>query len=231
LVWNIRYIWAKLYPISLETYILVFSVIIELAPVVFYLVNRKKINDKNLRVIFLLLVIGLLNDAYGVYCIWKEKENFLFYNSFLLFETLLLSTFFYQVFRKKPAKIVVVVMACFCVAAWIFIYKKVGHTAYYNNFTTLENSLLLCYVLYYYFERILISNSEMIYSDPKFWIITGYLVFTSGTFFLLLYYPTLTIEERSKFYILNYVFAIIKTVLLTVAMFMKNKPEPPKNFN
>jgi hypothetical protein len=153
------------------------------------------------------------------------------YNLFSLFEIIALSIFFYKTYKQQFAKIIVIVMAVVSAILWILLYFKLGSSIYYNNFVTFENVLLLCYILYFYFERIVSTSSQMIYTDPKFWIITAYLVFTSGTFFLFLYYPTLTPEERQQFYLLNYVFAIVKTILLTVAMFMKNKPEQRKRFH
>ncbi|MDQ6814727.1 MAG: hypothetical protein M3040_13380, partial [Bacteroidota bacterium] len=70
----------QIFKISLQDSILYLSVFTEILPVIFYLVFNKKNKDKGLRVIFLLLVINLFADIYGIYSISKLQTNFLSYN-------------------------------------------------------------------------------------------------------------------------------------------------------
>jgi hypothetical protein len=176
------------------------------------------------------LVLGFVHDAYGVYSIWTRRENIVIYNIFILFETLALFTFLLQLVVNRIAKVAVAAVAVLFFVFWIALWIKIGHNRYYNNFLTFQNFFLILFILYYYFERLTSPNAQIIYTQPSFWVVTSYLIFTSGTFFLILYYPSLNVAEREQVYLLNYIFAIIKTILLTVAMFMKNNPEPRKKF-
>ena len=79
----------------------------------------------------------------------------------------------------------------------------------------------LLLIIYYYYEQIILINSAFIYAEATFWIVTAYFIYIAGTFFLYLYIPSLNDVEQEQYYVLNYIFTIIRTVLICVATFVK----------
>lgn len=104
---------------------------------------------------------------------------------------------------------------------WVFSFFKFRDKSYFSGCTNFENMTVLGLIIYYYIEQIIIINSAFIYSEATFWIITAFFIYIAGTFFLLLYMPSLDLAEQEKYYVLNYIFMIIRTVLLSVAIFIK----------
>ncbi|HSU51602.1 MAG TPA: hypothetical protein VLJ41_13450 [Segetibacter sp.] len=76
---------------------------------------------------------------------------------------------------------------------------------------------------YFYYEKIFLLNEPLIYDNTTFWVVSAFFLNAAGTFFLLLYISTLpSKEDQEGYYNLNYVFTILRTILLSIAMLMKN---------
>ncbi len=89
---------------------------------------------------------------------------------------------------------------------------------YMNIFQTIENILILSAVIYFYYEQILKVSVLNIFSQPQFWVVTAYFIYFAGTFFLILYISSLNHKEQGQYYVMNYIFTIIRTILLSIAM-------------
>jgi len=84
--------------------------------------------------------------------------------------------------------------------------------------------------IYFYYEEIFLLNKPFIYLNPNFWIVSAYFLNASGTFFLLLYIPDLNATGQLKYYALNYMFLIIRSILLSIAMCMPDKDKQKEQF-
>lgn len=93
--------------------------------------------------------------------------------------------------------------------------------------------ILLC--IYYLISQLKGTNTLFIYSTSNFWIIITFLIYLSGTFFLYIMAENMTIDRsfRIQYVVINSVFNIIKNILLSVAMLMKETPSniQSKNFD
>lgn len=93
--------------------------------------------------------------------------------------------------------------------------------------------ILLC--IYYLISQLKGTNTQFIYSTSNFWIIITFLIYLSGTFFLYIMAENMTIDRsfRIQYVVINSVFNIIKNILLSVAMLMKETPSniQSKNFD
>lgn len=96
-----------------------------------------------------------------------------------------------------------------------------------NIFQTLENILILLTVIYFYYEQIIKVNLLNIFSQSQFWVVTAYFLYFAGTFFLILYIPSLNQKEQEQYYVMNYLFTIVRTLILCIAMLIK----PTDNLN
>lgn len=109
------------------------------------------------------------------------------------------------------------------VAIWLVYFSQLGTSDYLDNYQLIENILLLVVVIYYYYEQLVKLNITFIYNQPRFWIVTGYFLFISGIFFLIVYIPTLKQEEKADYYLLNYFFTIIRNIFITVGIYMSTR--------
>lgn len=178
----------------------------------------RKINYKGLRVIIVLLILGFIGNFFSLYL---HSGNYIPYNSFLLIETICLTLFFYNIFNKRSAKIALRSASILAFLYWIYNFVRYGTNDYMDNYQTFENILILLIVLYYYNEQIFKMNVQDIFSQPQFWIVTAYFIYFAGTFFLILYIPWLNSKEKEQYYVMNYVFTIIRTILLCIAMLIR----------
>ena len=186
------------------------------------MVFKKRINDKSFRVIFFLIAFGLLCDIQGLYYLKQHKENFRTYNLFILIEGVFLGFFFYQILYNKLIKQFLFVIGVGFISYWLYTFFTIGNRDYVNTCVTIENVCILAFAIYYYYEQIIRLNTTFIYNQPRFWVVTAYLIYIAGTFFLLLYLPIFSSKDQEKYYVLNYVFIIIRSLFLSLAIFMKN---------
>lgn len=170
-----------------------------------------------------MLVFIFFLDVYGLYRLSYGLPNFVSFNINILIETFLLCIFFYRIFINPLVKKVLSIVLCFFVVFWLSQFLQNGLKEFLFSCANIENISILILALYYYYEQIIKANFLFFYIEKRFWIVSAYFVYVAGIFFLLIYLPTSTTnEEQLKFYVLNYVFVIIRTILLCIAMVIKN---------
>lgn len=152
---------------------------------------------------------------------YQHKSNFLFYNVYQLAESISLYYFFYLIIKNVAIRKIILFLSILYIIFWMFSLFKFGNKSYFSGCTNFENMTVLGLIIYYYYEQIIIINSAFIYAESTFWIITAFFIYIAGTFFLYLYIPSLDLLEQERYYVLNYIFTIIRTVLLSVAIFIK----------
>ena len=179
-----------------------------------------------MRVIFYLLVVSFLFDEHGLVKYFEKKANYLSFNIFLLLETIGLCIFFYQVLASSLIRKILIFVFPFLVGFWIFEFYKNSRYDILNHFIAAEQTLILFLIINFYYQELAKQNASYAYLTTRFWVVTAFFVYSAGTFFLLLYLPSLEFAEKTKYYVWNYVFIIIRTFLLSIAMFMKNNNKP-----
>jgi len=176
---------------------------------------------RRLWVIFFLLTLSFINDFYALYLMYRHRSNFLFYNIYLLAETLLLYYFFSIIMKSFFVKRIILLLSVLYTILWLYSFFKFGNTSYYSSCINFENITVLGLAICYYYEQIIIINSAFIYAEAIFWIVTAFFIYIAGTFFLFLYISSLNLPEQGKYYVLTYIFTIIRTILLSIAIFIK----------
>jgi hypothetical protein len=202
-----------------------------LVPVLLYLIFHKKINDKAVRVIFYLLVIGFLFDSYQIYSSSQGSTTYLSSNLFTLIETLFLYFFFKIIIDSRLGNKIIYVLAVAFSAVWIYLFIKAGTTSYIETLSAIETLTLISLSIYYFWEQLRKPDTVFLYTVPRFWLVTAYLTYTTGTFFLFLYLDSLSIVEQQRYFVyLNPIFLLIKTIMLSIAMLMRSKIPQRKKF-
>jgi len=133
------------------------------------------------------------------------------------------------IIKKTFVKRIIAFLSIPYIILWLLSLLKFGDKSYFSSCTNFENITILGLAIYYYYEQIIIINSAFIYAEAAFWIVTAFFIYSAGIFFLFLYMPSLNLPEQEKYYVLTYIFTIIRTVLLSVAFFIK--PEYSKKIN
>lgn len=194
------------------------------------MVLYRRINDKSLQVILFPLISNLVVDSYSLYRGSHGLNSFLAFNIGLLVEATALYIFLYKILINKVIKKVILFLALFFIVFWGIQFFSKGSLDFLDTCTTIENISFLALALYYYYEQLIKGTSSVVYQEPRFWVITAFLIITAGTFFLTLYTPFLNKLQELKYYMLNYVFTIIRTILLSAAMFLKHNNSPKQKF-
>ena len=165
-----------------------------------------------------------------VYSSYNGKPTTLFASTFTLIETLFLFYFFQKVITSPLAAKTISVLAIIFIAIWLFLFIKTGVNANIDLAYGMECICIIGLSVYYFFEQVKNPGSLYFYTQARFWVVTAYLIYTAGTFFLFLYQKDLSIEEQRKYFVLNSIFLILKTLILSVAMLMKTNTTERKKF-
>lgn len=163
----------------------------------------------------------------------QKKSNFLLYNVYCFIETLSLYYFFSMVFKDRLLKKLLLFSTLFYTLVFIFSLIVFKDKSYFYNCIIFENISILAFAIYYYYRQTIVIDSAFIYSEPVFWVVTAYFIYIASTYFLYLYIPSLNSSDQEKYYLLNYLFIIVRTVLLSISMFVKpgsNKLDKKLNY-
>lgn len=206
------------------------AVYTELLPVFLYLFSTRKFVDRGIQAIIFLLCLGFVTDAYGLHLIKNGQANFLFYNVFNLVETTALLYYFFLLIKFRQAKFYFLITFIVFFIVWSFQFYHTGNSTFNDSAVTLEYSLVICLGILFFYRQINSMDTQVPYQTAHFWIVSAYLLYIAGTFFLFLLINDMTPQEQAEYYVLNYVFLLVKTLMLSVAMLMKPRPEKPKKF-
>ncbi len=174
-------------------------------------------------------MIVFINDIAGIaYIFHFKRDNAPLLNLQLLFETLLLSYFFFRVFSNNILKKVLSFFTILFVLTWIYFIYSFGIKKNLDFVSNFQNILILITTLLYFYDQVIKINTPFIYKEPRFWIVSAYFIYFSGIFFLFIYIPTLPAKDLESNYQITYIFTFIRSLLLSVAMILKPMKD---NFN
>ncbi|TDH18285.1 hypothetical protein EXU57_23820 [Segetibacter sp. 3557_3] len=144
-------------------------------------------------------------------------------NLFTLIETVIVSYFFYKTFSWRPARLLTAIAAVAFALFWLFMFIPAGTTAALVVCVTIESILIISLSIYYMYEQVLRSDILMVYVQPRFWVVIGFLFYAAGTFFLFLFVDSLDIAAQKEYHdIINSISLTLKSICLSVAMLMRN---------
>ena len=110
------------------------------------------------------------------------------------------------------------------VSSWLYFFLKSGTVSYLEIPNAVEALTLICLSIFFFYEQLRKPDTAFLYTVPRFWLVSGYLIYIAGTFFLFLYMDYLSLDEQKKYFIhLNSFFLILKSIMLSIGMLMKTK--------
>lgn len=211
----------------IDEYYYVFGLI----PVFFYLLFQSRLKVKGIRVIVITLMLGFVADIYSMFLAKNQQPNFFVFNGFILIETLLLLFYFSIIIPTRPIKLTTIISSIAYTVFFIISYILInGNRNYLDSIAAISNIIIIAFCVIYFFKLLNTIENIDFQSNPTFYIVCAYFLYCAGTFFLFLYINRLPKSEQKTDYILNYFFLIPKSLLLCIAMFMKNNLPTRKKF-
>jgi hypothetical protein len=141
-----------------------------------------------------------------------------------------LFVFYRKIISNKVVKTFLSVFIAFFIVYWSVAFYRNTQKSFLYDCVTIENVFILVTAIYYYYEQIFVLNKAFIYRNATFWIVAAFFVNAAGTFFLLLYLSSFKLSVRENYYVINYLFIIIRTILLCIAFFRKNNSIEKQKF-
>jgi hypothetical protein len=167
-------------------------------------------------------MINIIVDLYGIYALWAHKPNSYSFNLYMLIETTCLCIFFRKIIANKVVKTLLIAFISLFAIFWFIEILIYTPKEFLWICVTVENILIMVAAIYYYYEQIFVLNKAFIYRNTRFWLVAAFFVNAAGTFFLLLYISSLKPSVRENYYAINYLFTIIRSILLCIAFYRKN---------
>jgi hypothetical protein len=139
-----------------------------------------------LKVICIFIIFSILLEAVTTYLRLNLLNNLPYFHIFTWVENILLSSYFYMIYQKKIARMTVVSVALLFILFWL-----VGAISYPESLYMMprdsrmtECVIMMIFCIYFYFELFLDSRMVNLTRYPHYWLVSGFLLYFAGTFFL-----------------------------------------------
>jgi hypothetical protein len=203
-----------------------------LLPFLFCLVFLKRNSTKKKKVFFLYasLVAVLIITAYSLRYVLQDREDyFKVVRLYIVIEYCLLAYYFFlHVKNKFIGKLLLLstpVFITFCI--YDYTTEKLPGLPFVPF--SVEYTIFLVLIIYYFFELMQEMVSEPIYQKAVFWVSVAFIINFSGNFFLFLYSTNSSSyndEDFKRQYTIIYTtITVIKNVLLCISILINEKTE------
>lgn len=183
-----------------------------------------------------MLVLSFVTDFLSYKLGKKGSSTVGLIHLFTLIEGSLLLYFFYTLLKKQTTlqKIILSLGAIF-VTTWVIRAAFFKSFMVYDYFSqTIEFIILLVLCLLYFFQKVKVTDTTVIYNTFEFWLVAALLIYCAGTFFS--FFIPMNASERNQdtlvFENISRVGNALKSILITVAFcinpnkLLKNQPNP-----
>ncbi len=197
-------------------------------PVLFFLMFYKRNTPRKLvRVIVLLVIISFFSTLLISVLGANHIHNAWVQDIYLLIETIILIYFFSkcipEIFKFKYA---IILSSAFSIL-WLLNNLKMNFATVEPISYVLEVIIIMVLSTIFFYRQTNMPKMLFVYESSFFWIVIGQFIYLTGTLFLYLYWHKLSKEDQIKYYYLNDVFSVIRSVLLSIAMIIKEKQDKP----
>lgn len=192
-------------------------------PFIFCIYFLKKSDSKDLKVFFvytILLFTSIIAVITFRYIFKSYQSYILFYRFFIIAEFTLISNFFFhniiQFRLKQTIRFLIIPFSLFSLYDYMSSINQ--EFSYYP--LVLECLLFPIIIILFFYEKMKYSNRFPIYLSSSFWIAVGFLIFSTGNFFLFLFSKMLLQNSDNKNLYNNIYgfFTILKNILLCVGV-------------
>lgn len=195
--------------------------ITDLLPIIlfiFLLLKKQKKINKGLWVIFIYCILVALNDIYLFKVVPDVHSNILF-STFTLMEYLAFSLFLgYNTENRILKKLLTVVFILFSV--FICLYFLIVPFDFIDSVPIgVETIMVIGFSVYFLYEMVNKTNT-LLYNTTQFWVITGFLIYLAGSFFIYLYANQVDLNELKQFFFVTFIFTSIKNIFISIGIWL-----------
>lgn len=152
------------------------------------------------------------------------------YSLFILVEFLFFAAFIWINIKRKAIKLILFIISV-AYSLFLIIYTLKTQIAILDSISIgIESIVILIFSFYFLYELMNEHKTSFFYTDYRFWIVLGFIVYLSGSFFVYIFAEQLDPAEWKKFRFLTWVFYIIKAILFTVSIFVYNRHSKQNTF-
>ena len=203
-------------------YILIFTLIYGILPLIFYQFLKKK--NKEFNAIYPFLIVVFIASVYELIgsIILKVSAEY-WYLIYKILAFIGLHYFYYYLLDRKYKLLFLVYIIGFIIliilsqTVWInYIYLE--KSAYFNMFQTL---IVLTFSILWFKQLFSKLEEESLSKNPNFYFISGLLIYYCGTFFLFLMSSSLYTQDKSSFqyyWLLNILLNFVLRSLLIIGV-------------
>lgn len=170
--------------------------------------------------IFIYIIASLLSNL----LVQTSKNSSFVISGFEIIEFVFFASFFYFCLKNERAKLSVLIASIFAIGINVFLFY-----AFEKNFdfwnAILTTLLIIIYSILFFYEQVNSVNSLIIYQNFDFWVVTGCILYLSGTLFLFMYTSSMTDRERNSLWFVNFAFEIVKNICFSIAFLLARKPK------
>lgn len=143
------------------------------------------------------LFLVCLTETIGVYLRIQHMRNYLVYSIFLLFECMMISLFFYYIYKRYHHKLR---MLYGWICLFLLVYLAEMLSLHFKSFPSLTatfmSAVFVVASLYFYLLIIKDEKFRQLGTYPPFWIVNGILFFYFGSTACNVFYDYLVNHEK-----------------------------------
>jgi hypothetical protein len=195
--------------------------------IIFFIFLKKFKREKSLWFILLVSIFSLLIN-YSIELELFSAHLGLFYCLFTFFEYCFFTCFLYlNISNRKFKNLMLISSGLFITFLIFYYYSQVIFTNVDSVPIGIETILILIFSFYYLYEQMNDAANQFVYNKYPFWIISGFMVYLAGGFFIYVFANQVDRTTLDEFWFLTPVLYFIKNILFTVGIFIFIKQ--PKN--
>ncbi len=197
---------------------------IDLLPIllfVFLILKQKKKANKGLWVIFFYCLFVAINDNILFRLIPDDYSKYIF-STYTLLEFLVFTFFLWLNTENKYFRLLLMITSCLF-SLFISIYFLSVEFDFIDSIPIgVETILVIGFSVYFLYEQVN-KSSDLLYNTPEFWVISGFLIYLAGSFFIYIYANHVPVSELKKFWFVTFIFGILKNIFISVAYLVSIK--------
>lgn len=196
--------------------------------IVFFLEIRRDraFKKKVLFVYYLCAIVLLLVASFMAMYVTNQIDNTWLYNTFYLITVCVHSYYFYHLLNNKTKKYTAIFLLS--INLILFIVYDIILEHFFNKFNGYIIAICFLSIVVYallYFDQLLRNVNELnILYQFDFWLVSGFLLYFLGCFFIILYYESANIDQRGDIWALqNAIIFLSSVVTLTGYLYIHSR--------
>jgi hypothetical protein len=155
--------------------------------------RKNRDNQLKVKVLFAYYVIAAVSFGYANWLVHKNQNNNWIYNMSLLPAFLAMCYYFHQTLYSQGKKAVVKLLVAVNV---IYFFVSIRHSGYWDIIDSIGYAVLsitISFLAFVYFYQLLKNVNEYnVWTNFDFWLVSSYLLYFLGSFFIFLLFSHLT---------------------------------------